>query len=152
MMQDTATGQCAIAVGMRVYGEGGTPRGSVAAANARFITIAQGADDTERFDLPVAFAGRMYPGRVEANPAVASPEMGSYRYGSPRDTSAACTSITAICSTTGETRTLRRSHPSGGRILTDRGMPWAPASPCTASRPVASPASQAPLASLGSRA
>lgn len=71
MIQQTANGTCAIAVGMPVYGADGTPWGRVSAANARFVTIAQGADGIERFDLPIAFVGRVHDGRVQLTLAVA---------------------------------------------------------------------------------
>jgi hypothetical protein len=71
MTGEISGGPCAIAVGMPVYAAGGTPWGHVAAANYQFVTIAQGADGAERFDLPVAFVRRVHAGRVELRLAVA---------------------------------------------------------------------------------
>jgi hypothetical protein len=71
MIPERGGGPLAIAIGMPVFGASGTPWGHVAAANARFVTIAQGVDGTERFDLPVAFVGRVHAGRVELTLAVA---------------------------------------------------------------------------------
>ena len=68
MMQEGVNGTQVVAVGMPVFGANGTPWGRVAAANGLYVTVAQGA---ERFDLPVAFVGRVHAGRVELTLAVA---------------------------------------------------------------------------------
>jgi hypothetical protein len=71
MIQETANEMCIIAVGMPVYGADGTPWGRITAANAHFVTIAQGTDGIERFDLPIAFVSRVHDGRVQLTLAVA---------------------------------------------------------------------------------
>lgn len=71
MTRGTEDRRSAVAAGMPVFGAGGTPWGHVVAANRHFVTIAQGADGVEQFDLPVSFVRRVCSGRVELTLSVA---------------------------------------------------------------------------------